>query len=300
MTAARTARCLALLIQSCGGSAPVIPVLLVEERPTGAVVRLETDPPWAAHFALRSQSGQGLRALNLETEDLQTRLESAGHPLSLDLEEESLERQLRRSLGRHLPRITAARWLAASPWTTADGQLVVRLALDCVSMKRHETCLKLADGRQDSLARRARFAAWPVAGAAWIQVADEPLRHVVELLRIGADDPRSTIAMVLTGTDLRFGRDARERLFHNRLERLESLLRRRSPEHARMVAAWCREPPSGATFQGLSLGEAQVLVVPRMGALARLRDFRREIERILRGQFGDGRARWLRPPPERL
>jgi hypothetical protein len=253
VTVARATRCLALLVQACGGPAPAMPVLLLEEDPP-AVARQAADSGWAAHFALRSQSDPGMEALRLDIDDLCTRLESVGNPLLIDLEDESVEQDLRRSLARHLPRITAARWLSSARWTAADESVGVRLASDCAGRKRHETCLNLDDRRRDTLARRARFAAWPIAAAAWIHVADEPLLPTtVESLRTGGDDPASTIALVLTAPDLRFSRTPAEHLFDERLARFEILLRRRSPAHAPTVAAWRRTPSPRATFPGLSL-----------------------------------------------
>jgi hypothetical protein len=174
-----------------------------------------------------------------------------------------------------LPALTAAANVASAPWS-APG-ISVRLGPDCAT-DTASRCVPLfapaADHEADPLIRQGRALAWTLANATLLRVSAASHAALLEALRRAQTGPSSTIALVFGAS--RGAIDEAE---------LESLR-----DQARQALAHL--PPGAPQRPWLdALGNApatwelpvtfdaeEVLVIPRLSALARLQDFDSEVK----------------------
>ena len=171
-----------------------------------------------------------------------------------------------------VPALTAAANVLGSPWE-APG-ISVRLGPTCAAEATR--CIPLLEppGMQDdALTRRGRALAWALGNAIWLQVSATSRPALIRALQESRTRPQSTIAMV-------FGA-ARGSLDEAELDGL----RRQARESLEQVAAGSSRRPwlealaaAPASWElPVPLESDQVLVIPRLAALARLQDFAAEV-----------------------
>jgi hypothetical protein len=173
-----------------------------------------------------------------------------------------------------LPAVTAAANVLGAPWG-APG-IAVELTPTCdASAARCVPLFASAVDRGDALVRRGLALAWTLGNAARLRVASPSRAPVVRSLRQAQTRPGSTIALVFDAP--RGVLDAAE------LERLHE-------EARRSLADIASDAPQRPWLDALGAARAswelpvaldadEVLVIPRLSVLARLQDFRAEIER---------------------
>ncbi len=193
------------------------------------------------------------------------------NPLIVDLDKAGTpERErLRELLRADLPAATAAANLLGSPWQSAG--LRVQLGPSCLPGAAR--CFPAPGQHADEpLARRGASLAWAVAHAAVLRTSSPAT--LAQALRVRQQRPDSTIALVLvqkSGT-----------LDAAQLSALQEQARRgaRLLDEATAQRRWLEAlaaAPSGWALP-LPLGPYEVLVVPRLSALARLSDFHAELQ----------------------
>ena len=187
-----------------------------------------------------------------------------------------------------LPALTAAANVLGSPWA-APG-ISVKLGPVCdAAVSRCVPLFVPADEPADAIARRGRGLAWALANAAALRVAANSRSSLLRALREAQPRPSSTLAMVFGAT--------RGTLDETELDSLRQQARR-------ALADLASDAPQRPWLEALGAARAQwelpialdadeVLVIPRLSALARLQDFASEIERA-------GSFEWVvRPGPGR-
>ena len=187
-------------------------------------------------------------------------------------------------VGPDLPALTAAVNLLGSPWN-APG-ISVHLVPMCDEAAAR--CVPLAStslaAAEDSRVRRGRALAWALTSAARIRVAPTSRAALLRSLREAQGRSEGTIALVfgaprgtLDETELdalrREARRAMDSLAHDARQRpwLDAL--------AGAQSGWALP---------IDLAADELLVVPRLGALARLRQFAQEVDR-------SGPIEWVSP-----
>ncbi len=174
-----------------------------------------------------------------------------------------------------VPAWTAAVNVLGAPWS-APG-LSVQLVPSCAGGA--SRCVPLFppaddDGRDDDLVRRGRALAWSLGNAALLHVPAESRAAVLKALRAAQIRPSSTIALVFGAPRGAFDEAQFERL-RDRARTALAHLPASSPQRAWLDAltaaraSW--ELP--LTFDAAN----EVLVIPRLSALARLQAFRAEL-----------------------
>jgi len=209
-------------------------------------------------------------------------------PELLDLDDVAPSDPMRRALP-DLPALTAAANVLGSPWE-APG-ISVHLGPLCESTA--VRCLPLfapTAEAGDALSRRGRALAWSLGNAAVLRVPASARAVLLQALREAQPRPSGTFAMVFDAT-------------RGKLDEVElDLLRGQAHRALVDIAADSPRRPWLAAIEATQAGwqlpivlaTDQLLVIPRLSALARLRDFTAEIERA--GTF-DWVVRPLPPPP---
>jgi hypothetical protein len=208
-------------------------------------------------------------------------------PALLDLGEgageEAATDPLRQALP-DLPALTAATNLLGSPWEAPGISVRLRQTCDAAASR----CVPLfapdADPA-DALVRRGRALAWALVNAALLRVPASSRSVLLRALHAARARPESTIAMVFDA--------ARGTLDEAEL----GLLRREARAALEQIASDAPQRPwleALDTAQGtwalpIELEADQLLVVPRLSALARLQDFASEVE-------GAGTFEWVFRP----
>jgi len=134
---------------------------------------------------------------------------------------------------------------------------------------------ELSGRRETDRQRTLRFAAWPVTRALFVHSAGSDWLHS---LRAHVVRPTSGVALVLTHTDLAARRRGVEQTIVASARRLAQLLARDGVSEFGYLAHWGDPIVGDSLLPQLRLAPGQVLVVPRLGALARLPEFRAEVE----------------------
>ena len=206
--------------------------------------------------------------------DLGERLELRANPLADDLADGAPDAQLRRLLPSALPKLTAAEALLASAWRGSAGGFVVRAVEKCPAAA---ACVDPRARGGDAETRRARFLAWPVSSAALLEFADAAVaEQAATRLRTQAAAPDSRIALVLGGAPpvaadlpaLRAHAARVARRLHQAggdARLIDRLLDARVPS----LPSWLAPAPG------------QLLIVPRLGSIARLPELVREIDAVV-------------------
>jgi hypothetical protein len=183
-----------------------------------------------------------------------------------------------------LPALTAATNILGSPWD-APG-ISVRLGPKCeVGAARCVPLFAASTSPDEALVRRGRALAWALANAALIRAPANARPALLGALHAARRRPDGTIAMVFGMTE-------------GTLEQAElAPLRDQARQSLEQTAAGA---PLRAWLEVLAAAPAswklpvdlqgdEVLVVPRLGALARLKDFASEVQRA-------GSFEWIAGP----
>jgi hypothetical protein len=263
-----------------------------------------SDDERAAALALGTLAPPELEALRAALDDLETRLQARSNPMVEDLEDGDPLAPLALLLRRFLPALTACDAIASRRRATPEGTMVVAVAMTCEAPDGGATCLPLWNpspgGRspEERSVERARFLEWPLATAAVLGFANVAEAGSARAnLRAGSREAASRIALVLDEADLRGGEDggvAEVRRIATRVLTLASHDRAVDTTVLELIA---REPPPGSRrVPWLRLDAEEILVVPRLGALANLASFVDEIERHLGGAGLAASTEWVRRP----
>jgi hypothetical protein len=226
----------------------------------------------AAALTLASLPPRSATELTDEVESLVTQIQLRAHPLGIDLEDRSPEQRFKRLLAVHAPTWTSALALAQGRWTSPDRTQTVTLVPRC---RPPATCVALADGAPTPPlpagvdARGIRFWAWPVTSARRLRTTASGARRLAEHLRGRLGQPGSPLGLVLLRPDL-LSTPAPDARLANASARLHRWLLRANVDR-RLRLPWVglsstdRPPPAAPS---LELREDEVLVIPRLGALA--------------------------------
>lgn len=172
-----------------------------------------------------------------------------------------------------LPALTAAANVLGTPWSGPG--LSVELGPDCNAAA--SRCVPLfapvAD-RGDALVRRGRALAWTLGNAALVRVPAGARAALLRSLRAAQTRPSGTIALVF-GEPKGVLDEVELDLLREQARRARSHIAQDAPERPWLDAL-------GAARAGwelpIPLDDNEVLVIPRLSALARLRDFHSEVD----------------------
>jgi hypothetical protein len=260
--------------------------------PIGAVVIVDSAAPGELDAALAavpsaldgvatlrvfaaSFDDEQLTQLGVDLNELVDREIARKNPLYVDLEEDEPDLG---KLGRYLPMATAAQYLAAGRWASADGRIGVVPVRSCDGLNGESPpkgtrtrCVELDDLADDPLAARVRFLAWPLANAVVVFGKDaQTSASACRALRNELLTPNSSFGLVLCAPGAEAPEELRRAL--TRLERHRKLFERYDPRVARLLE------DSGAAAT-LELPSEAVIVMPRLSALARRDAFLAAIRR---------------------
>jgi hypothetical protein len=222
-------------------------------------------------------------------EEAITSLDARLNPFAIDLSGYSPEQVLRRVVPWLLPPWTAARSLARSWFASGDGALTVVLPTKGVPLPEAFRSLDGWDRTDSSLdAQQARFLAWATCFAERRRFLNASLCSEARgKLRILAGDVKSTIALVVDRQVQSVSATSGfSSATQTRLAALQQDCRRALPHTKRFEAigplcsAIASGLPPAPILPWLELEDHELLVVPRLGALARLDEFSREIEAV--------------------
>jgi hypothetical protein len=178
---------------------------------------------------------------------------------------------LRRALP-DVPAWTAAANVLGAPWS-APG-LSVRLGPACAAAAAR--CVPLfsaADDHDDALIRRGRALAWSVGNAALLRVPAGSRAALLQSLRGAQTRPSSTIALVF-GAPRGALDEAELNLLHDGARTALAHLPPDSPQRFWLDALVA----AGASWElPIAFDADEVLVIPRLSALARLQEFQAEV-----------------------
>lgn len=238
--------------------------LVVEDREAssdrGAADAVGAWMLWAA-----SSAHQRLDLLD-RLHELDATIAAHSSPLALDLGEDRPSAVRAALQTEWLPRWTAARVLASGQWRVASGRRARATFGRRPDAPLVHPLLPPTDEPPASraAAEQARFAAWPLAYAVWLDCSS-----AADLAR-GIDRARSwpSTALVLT-PDVAAGRlpqrsDALQSIARRLVRRLRS-----TPESAPLLSALAADPPRGAWLPWIRIRRSEALVVPRLATLAR-------------------------------
>lgn len=146
--------------------------------------------------------------------------------------------------------------------------------------------------------QRERFFEWPLAAAIVLGFAgDREARHATEALRDRAREEGSRIAIVLEDADLAGRSSPAMAGVRDAANRARAIAERDPRVDTRALDILAREPPSGARLiPWLRLDAEEVMVVPKLGSLADVDGFAREVERDAASLGPDGPVQWVRRP----
>jgi hypothetical protein len=220
--------------------------------PRAPLVVTAADVHGAPALAAASMAPVERQRLRRALEDLACRLDARAHPLADDFDDAPVDAALSRELGTALPKLTAARALyganVVDPWARGGS----------------------------TAERRARFAAWAVSGAALLRFDDgDDARAAAARLRARAAERDSRIALVVGAGG--FDASLVPELVALRAAAARVAARLHDDDERRALldeiarARWTA-PPSW-----LQLETRELLVVPRLGAIAALGTFAAEI-----------------------
>jgi hypothetical protein len=279
---------------------PVIegPVLVVRAvaAPAAAAPPSEDDEDVAMALAVASidpaERARILEEMRYTTARLEARLSS----LVPDFGDDDVDPidEFRRAMAAHVPSFTAARTFERSAWTTSD--LTVRLARSCAEARPEgdEVCAPLwTDHAERGPVARARFLAWAASRAAVVDLATPAAAETsARALRVRVSAPSSPIALVLTGDDLALRPVAERADLEDAARRLGRAMAANHIEDNHRLDAFARSAPKGRAAPWLSLTPSQLVIVPRLSALARLGEVASEIEAAANG----APVRWVHRP----
>ena len=231
----------------------------------------------AGQLMWQSMTPAGRKAFAENLEELTSRLETKANPLSIDLDQGSPQDLLKKLLGQYLPTLTAARHLAEGTWRHRGWQLSLAARCPRSQDKPNTRCIRLTQqgGARDE--RQFRFSAWSAGQALFLtRTASQPAAGI-DAVRSAIGKVGSNVALVLSADDLLVKHDPLRRRMAASAKRLARLLKRKHLKSFDFLAALADELPTGSKLSSASLARDQVMVIPRMGSLARLSAFRTEV-----------------------
>jgi hypothetical protein len=252
------------------------PFLSIQTREAATAARTGV-PPESVSLAMGGLPPEALARLREDLTDSADLAVRRAAPGLFDLGDDPPPDPLRQALP-DLPALTAAANLRGAPWE-APG-ISVELVPACgAAAARCAPLFAPAPDPDDVLVRRGRALAWSLASAALLRVPASARPALLRSLREAQTRATGTIALV-------FGA-SRGTLDEGELDRLRDQARR-------VLAHVAPDAPQRPWLDALGaaradwdlpveLGADQVLVVPRLSALARLRDFASEV--ALAGTF---------------
>lgn len=208
------------------------------------------------------------------------RLEAKLSPLATDFDEGDPVAQLRASLAPYIPCFTAARELERGSWQSAD--LAVRVASSCAEAKpgADERCIPLWDttGSPRDADPRARFLAWSASHAVVLDlVTRERAEAHARALRTRATNPTSTIALVLLDDELALQPTPDRAELQAAAHRLGRAMATTGQRDTKDLEAFARAAGGGRVAPWLTVSRSQIVIVPRLSALGRTDELRREV-----------------------
>jgi hypothetical protein len=247
-------------------------------------------------LALSSMSaGERARVLDVmsyATARLEARLAPWGEDLADDQGDAVAE--LKREMAVYMPSLTAARELDRGSWRSPD--LEVRVAVSCAEAAPEDRCvpawpLPLDAGMGDG-ASRARFLAWAVTSPALVEFRDaSALETSARQLRERTSLRASTLALVLTERDLALQPVAERAALQEAALRLGRAMAANGGRESTHLESLGRASPSGRVAPWLHLSPTELLVLPRLSAIAQRVAFVHEIE-----ERSTGIVLWARRP----
>lgn len=246
-----------------------------------------------AALVLNSLSEEKRRALAQALDRLAAQLESRRNPFFAPLDEGAARAELKALLLEHAPSFNAAEALAAGRWTSAEGDVTVRLVGRCAA---GAACFPLTmGGARSDLENRARFLAWPIGYAILVKARPpaDAARVATSMRAARAQDSR--IALILTSADLHRVRAAPTLTALGRGAR--RVLRAggdRDQLMARLLVSVSDVARAPDDLPWLTMPPGVLVIVPRLGALATADAFAHEVSALLDGAGGS--VTWLSAP----
>lgn len=261
------------------------PVLLVRRTVTaeGAASQAGSRDAYAARLALASLTAEDRGRIRTAFDNASTRLEAQINPLDIDLGDGDPLEELRDALTPWSATFDAAQGIARGQWQLTD--LTVRVAASCSQARGDEVCVPAAGGvhreGRDDLARRARFAAWPVSTLVRRELPTAAARErCAQMLRERARLPGSALAVVIT-TDSVTALDSETEDAGRRLARAIAVAQRDESETAG-IRTMLQPPDSDRSIAWLSLGATEIAIVPRLSSMFDRAAVAREVDDAVR------------------
>jgi hypothetical protein len=178
-----------------------------------------------------------------------------------------------------LPALTAATNVLGAPWSGPGLSVEVGPVCDTAASRCVPLFVPGADG-EDDLARHGRALAWALGNAAVLRVVAGSRAATLRSLRGAQAGAAHTIALVFDAPRGTLD-EAELALLHAQARRGLAHLAPDAPQRPWLEALVATR----ASWElPIALDPDEVLVVPRLGVLARLQDFRSEVERLYAGR----------------
>lgn len=256
----------------------------------------------AMSVVITSLTDRGRRALAERLDYAAARLEAQLSPLDIDFGDGDPIEELEDELRPYASSLIAARNLVRTSWRS--GEFVLRWVTRCedAQLDEGERCAPVWTTEDapsiDPQLSRARFAAW-TWGNAWhlrLPSADASARLATEL-RAHLGGPTSTIALVLLASDLDFRPRAERNIVTVAARRLGIAMAAHRRRESTSFDALGREPAASSPPVTTDFPDTDVLVIPRLSAVAKPQALRDELEPVLRSaRRRDEDAKILRRP----
>ena len=267
------------------GSAVAAGVRLGRSRPVASgpvlVVRVGGDASLPVQRADGEDRAMALAAAAMSSADRRrvlelvdyttARLEARLSPLGTDFDEGDPVAQLRASLAPFVPSFTASRELERGTWRSSE--LSVRAAASCADAQLGpgEQCLPLSEdpAGPPGVGAHARFLAWAASHAAIVELGTaERAQRCAAALRSGATQPSSAIALVLLDDDFALRPSPDRDALRAAASRLGRAMAANGIHDTKDLEAFAKAPIAERVAPWLVLSKSQVVVIPRLSALA--------------------------------
>jgi hypothetical protein len=174
-----------------------------------------------------------------------------------------------------LPALTAAANLVGSPWEGPGISVLLGPTCEAAASRCMLLFAQTAEPPGDNLVRRGRALAWAVGNAGLLRASAGSRQALLGALREAQPRPNGTVAMVFDATRGTLDAAELELLRREALRSMDSLAPE-APQRPWLEAIGAAR----ADWQlPVALDPDQLLVIPRLSALARLKDFASEVER---------------------
>lgn len=250
------------------------PFLAIQQRNMG--VSGSAPNPAAITLALAALPPEALSRLQRYLDERKDQALRQGLP-DLFLEEDDTPPDSLNDVLAQLPALTAAANLLGSPWSAPE--IAVELVSECEPNEARCLPLFAAGGalpeQGERLARRARALAWSWGNAALLRAPDNTRAALLEELRKAQLRRGGTVAAVFAGDHGKLNSVELDQL---RTDARRALARLSPDAKERSWLAALAVAPAEWKLP-VTLPADELLVVPRLSALARLQDFDAELKR---------------------